>query len=104
MVSISYLARLAAFQRALLGGLGKTTLAAATVRDEEVRRHFSRIGFASAGQEPATMELQRVLFLQYTGTAMEVKADASISSQRQMLAESAEGQRWLLVLDDVSDL
>ena len=43
------------------GGVGKTTMAAAVVRDMAVRSAFERIGWVSVGQTPAVMELQRVL-------------------------------------------
>lgn len=84
-----------------MGGLGKTTMAASIVRAEEVRRHYSRIGFVSAGQEPATMEEQRALYHQLTNEQMTPKADATVQSQKEQLQAAAGSQQWLVVLDDI---
>ena len=66
----------------LAGGLGKTTLAAALVRDTEVRRHSDRVAFIPAGQEPAVLELQRSAYSQLVGKQLEAKPDATVASQR----------------------
>ena len=84
------------------GGLGKTTLAATLVRNEDVRAAYSRICFVSVGQEPAMVELQRTMYVQCTGVAMEIKSSATIASQREVLGKVAVDKRWLCVLDDVS--
>ena len=84
-----------------MGGSGKTTLSASIVRLEEVRGHFDRIAFVSAGQEPATLELQRVMHLQLVGQPMEEKSTGTSESQRGALQNAAAGKRWLVVLDDV---
>jgi hypothetical protein len=84
-----------------MGGLGKTTLSASIVRLKEVREHFDRITFVSAGQEPAMLELQRVMHLQLVGHPMEEKDTGTSESQREALENAAAGKRWLLVLDDI---
>ena len=68
--------------RLLSGGLGKTTLAAALVRDMEVRKHYDRVAFIPAGQEPAVLELQRSGYSQLVGKQLEAKPDATAASQR----------------------
>ena len=70
------------YRRLLSGGLGKTTLAAALVRDTEVRRHYDRVAFIPAGQEPAVLELQRSAYSQLVGKQLEAKPDATVASQR----------------------
>ena len=84
-----------------MGGLGKTTLAAAVSCMVAIRSQFGRIGFVSAGQQPAVLGLQRQLHSQLAGEAMSYKADATISSQRELLHSAAEGKCWLVVLDDI---
>jgi hypothetical protein len=84
-----------------MGGLGKTTLSASIVRLEEVREHFERITFVSAGQEPATLELQRTMHLQLVGQPLDEKNAGTSESQREALQTAAAGKRWLVVLDDI---
>ena len=83
------------------GGVGKTTMAAAVVRDSAVRSAFSRIAWVSVGQTPAVMEMQRVLFQQLTTEIMPVKDGANAATQLDDLQAACIGQRWLVVLDDV---
>jgi hypothetical protein len=110
------------------GGVGKTTMAAAVVRDSAVRDAFDRIGtvyasffntresactdlnscllfegWVSVGQTPAVMELQRVLYHQLTGEVMPVVDGATAATQLTDLQATCIGQRWLVILDDVWD-
>jgi len=85
------------------GGVGKTTVAVLTVQDEAVRRHFVRIAWVSVGQTPSLMEMQKSIYEQLVGSAMEVKEDATIQTQLVELQAACQDQRWLLVLDDVWD-
>ena len=84
-----------------MGGLGKTTLAAAVVRMIAVRSRFTRIGFVSAGQQPAVLELQRQLYSQLSGEALPANAGATVASQRELLQAAAQAEQWLVVLDDI---
>jgi hypothetical protein len=83
------------------GGVGKTTMAAAVVRDSAVRNAFSRIAWVSVGQTPVVMELQRVLFNQLTGIVMPDEEGATAGTQLGTLKAACVGQCWLVVLDDV---
>ena len=84
-----------------MGGLGKTTLAASIVRHHDVRVSFDRLGFVSAGQEPATLAEQRTLYTQLTGSALKTAPEATASSQREEMVKATLGKKLLAVLDDV---
>ena len=56
----------------------------------------------SVGQTPSIMELQRVLYQQLTSEPMPVKDGANAATQLEELQAACMGQRWLIVLDDVS--
>ncbi len=56
----------------------------------------------SVGQTPSIMELQRVLYQQLTSEPMPVKDGANAAIQLEELQGVCMGQRWLIVLDDVS--
>ena len=86
-----------------MGGLGKTTLAASIARHDQVRSFFGRIAWISAGQEPAALELLSRAHEQLVGSAIATKSGAMVSSHREVLAKATAGERWLLVLDDVSN-
>ena len=51
-----------------------------------------QIGFISAGQEPAMLELQRALFAQLTGGPLAVHDSATPSTQRQQLQDAGAGK------------
>jgi hypothetical protein len=76
-------------------------MAAAVVRDVAVRSAFDRIGWVSAGQTPAVMELQRVLHHQLTTETMPLKDGANAATHLEDLRATCIGKRWLVVLDDV---
>ena len=84
-----------------MGGLGKTTLAAALCRAKEVRQAFSRIGFVSAGASPEILELQRELHEQLLGTRLEDSPSATVHSQKELLQAASANKQWLVVLDDI---
>jgi hypothetical protein len=63
-----------------MGGLGKTTLAASVGRVAEVRAAVAKIGFVSAGQSPATLDVQRTLYAQLVGSSMEANPNATPAS------------------------
>ena len=77
-------------------------MAAAVARDSVVRNAFTRIAWVSVGQTPAVMELQRSLFNQLTDTTMPIEDGATVETQLRALTSACIGQRWLIVLDDVS--
>ena len=83
-----------------LGGVGKTTVAAALVRDDEVRAAFDKICWVSVGQAPDTTSLQQTLHIQLVNQPL---SEAARSDQRLALGEliaAANEQAVLLVLDD----
>ena len=84
------------------GGVGKTTIAAALVHDEEVRQSFDRIVLVSVGQEPNVREFQESIHLQLTKQQLPdaAKNDAMVITA---LRDAAKGMKVLLVLDDVWD-
>ena len=82
----------------------QTTMAASVVRDMVVRKAFTRIAWVSVGQTPSLSDLQRVLYQQLTGEPMPTKDGANAATQLEELQAVCKGQRWLIVLDDVSTL
>jgi hypothetical protein len=85
------------------GGVGKTTMAAAVVRDPAIRIAFDAIGWVSVGQQPSILEMQRVLYQQLVGEPMAVKDGATVATQLSDLQAACIGKNWLAVLDDVWD-
>ncbi len=81
-----------------MGGIGKSVLANALVRDIEVRRAFpDGIFWVGVGQQPDVVELQRRV-------AKELGDEAlfnDLSSGKQKLRELLENRSALLILDDV---
>ena len=83
-----------------LGGVGKTCMAAALVRDDEVRSAFDKICWVSVGQEPDTPSLQQTLHIQLINRPL---SDAAKADERLAFGEliaAAKDQAVLLVLDD----
>ena len=83
-----------------MGGSGKTVVASALARDGELLSKFSLLAFVSVGQDPAIRDLQKTIYGQLTGTAM----DASLVADQEIalaLRKTAEGKNVLLILDDV---
>ena len=82
-----------------MGGIGKSVLAAALARDLEARRAFpDGIFWLTIGQKPNLLLLQGQLLRQLTGS------DRALTSEREgkdALREALEGQRSLVVIDDV---
>ena len=83
------------------GGIGKSVLAAALARDEEVRRAFpDGIFWVTVGQAPDLPRLQSALLAE-TGT--ESTSVTETIRGRKLLEERLAGRAVLLVLDDVWD-
>ena len=79
---------------------GKTTVAAALVRDDDVRLAFDKICWVSVGQAPDTASLQQTLHIQLVNQPL---SDAARTDERLALGEliaAAHEQAVLLVLDD----
>jgi hypothetical protein len=55
----------------------------------------------SAGQEPAVVELLSRAHEDLVGKPIPGKMGGTASSHREILAQAAAGQQWLLVLDDL---
>ena len=70
-----------------MGGVGKTMLTAAVIRDARVREAFQVIAWLNMSQKPDLLQLQQRLYAQLSG-------NKKIPSQ---VAESVEGQLTELV-------
>jgi hypothetical protein len=85
-----------------MGGVGKTTIAAALVNDEDIRSSFEKIVWVSIGQEPDIRELQESLYEQIAGSV--IPPDAKTPSLVfKALRDASKGCSMLLVLDDAWD-
>jgi hypothetical protein len=83
-----------------MGGVGKTTIAAALVHDDEIRRKFDTIVWVSVGADPDLRQLQDSILEQIAGTTMPPDATTA-SLVVKALRDAAKASRILLVLDDV---
>ena len=81
-----------------MGGVGKTTSAAALMHDREVRQRFDRLCWVSVGQEPSTAALQATLFKQLVSRPMPAAAEADEQLALSSLKEAAKDLAVLLVL------
>ena len=86
-----------------MGGVGKTTLAAAIVHDKDIRIAFELVVWVSVGQEPNILQLQESMHEQLVKAKLPDNATtpALISAA---LRDASRGRTVLLVLDDVSEL
>lgn len=84
-----------------MGGVGKSMMAAALVRDDEVRAAFQKICWVSVGQEPEVLALQQTLHRQLTKRPLPEVAQADELVALEELKGAANGLSILLVLDDV---
>ena len=83
-----------------MGGVGKTMLTAAVIRDNRVRAVFELIGWISMSQQPDILRLQQRLYQQFTGEeSMPGKLSTSIELQAGVLKKAAVGKVVLVVLD-----
>jgi hypothetical protein len=87
-----------------MGGVGKTMLTAAVVRDERVRGAFESIAWISMSQQPELLQLQAKLYQQLhpQNEKMPSKADTVDARLREL--QDACSQRIVLVcLDDICE-
>ena len=84
-----------------MGGVGKTLLTAAVVRDERVRAFFSHVVWLALSQQPDISDLQQRGFTQLTGKTIPQEARETTETQRLQLKTAAKGRCLLLVLDDM---
>ena len=82
--------------------MGKTTIAAALVHDEEIRSTFEKIVWVSVGQEPDIRELQESIHGQMLCEAIPSSA-TTLELVQKTLRDAAKRAKTLLVLDDVWD-
>lgn len=82
-----------------MGGVGKTTVAAALVNDQEMRAAFDKLLWVSVGQEPDVRELQASLLLQTN--KQKLSTDVADKDVVDEIKEATKGLKILLVLDDV---
>ena len=85
-----------------MGGVGKTTIAAALVHDDQIRAAFSKIVWVSVGQEPDIRELQEAIHEQLLEKGITDSANTP-SLVSTALRNAAKGVKVLLVCDDVWD-
>ncbi|MCB0060838.1 MAG: NACHT domain-containing protein, partial [Caldilineaceae bacterium] len=89
-----------------LGGMGKTTLAAQSVREiatGEERRHFDAIYWRSLLNAPSLTDLLSPL-LQHLSEQQLTKLPTSVDDQLRLLLEQLSRQRVLLVLDNFESI
>eukprot|EP01051_Picozoa_sp_SAG22_P015319 SAG22_NODE_1982_length_3207_cov_2.771557_3_plen_430_part_00 len=79
-----------------MGGVGKTTISAWLVRDDEVRGLFGQVLWAALGQEPNIRSLQDTMHLQLTGKPFDER-----KGRDEQLRQAMTGKVILLVLDDL---
>ena len=84
-----------------IGGVGKTVLAAAVVRDPEVLQCFDALAWVAIGQTPNLAALQRSVLQQLGGSS--VPTDADESTLVEALSAASAGKRVLIVIDDPWD-
>ena len=87
-----------------MGGLGKTTMAAAVARDPGIRRHFDRQAFVSVGQTPSIVGLQQAMYYQLTGaspSSLLARGDLVISLFGESCVCIPEGSLFVLFLPAV---
>jgi hypothetical protein len=85
-----------------MGGVGKTMLTAACVRDERVRGAFDAIGWLNMSQIPALLNLQERLYAQLTDNKKLEDKNETIEGHLSELTKICLQRKLLLVLDDVS--
>ena len=84
-----------------MGGVGKTMLTAAVVRDERVRQAFPTICWINMSQQPDLLILQQRLYEQVSGGESIPSSAKSVENQVAELQKLCLSKTLLIVLDDV---
>lgn len=79
-----------------MGGVGKTTIATALVRDEEIRSYFDKICWVSVGQQPDIQSLQSILYRQLVNRPLDEAAKSDELIAFGVLVETASSMSVLL--------
>ena len=83
-----------------MGGVGKTLLTAAVVREERIRAAFKLIGWVNLSQQPDLLRLQQRLYEQLNNNeSIPAKDAASVERQVEVLRRVSEGKAILIILD-----
>ena len=80
-----------------MGGSGKTVAVVSLARDSEVRAMFELVCYVPLGMKPDVHDLQRSLYVQLCGRAMDAATAADPSVASQALQRAAKGRAVLLV-------
>ena len=86
-----------------MGGVGKTMLTVAVVRDERVRGAFERIAWIGMSQQPDLLQLQRVLYHQLHPENEEMPKRDLVESQLTELSKLCSKRVLLVCIDDCWD-
>jgi hypothetical protein len=85
-----------------MGGVGKTMLTAAVVRDERVRGAFESIAWIGMSQQPDLLQLQSNLYQQLHPENKKMPSDAdSMGSKLRELRKNCVNRVLLVCLDDI---
>ena len=82
-----------------MGGIGKTVMGAAIVRNDDVRLRFDVVVWLPIGQTPIIAKLQNLCHMQCTGK--ELSPEFSSEEKKQALQQAMAGKCILLCLDDL---
>jgi hypothetical protein len=85
-----------------VGGVGKTMLTAAVIRDARVREAFQVIAWLNMSQKPDLLQLQQTLFAQLSGSKISSKAHDSVELQLRELRAVCVKSVVLITLDGAS--
>ena len=84
-----------------MGGSGKSVLAAALVRDSEVRRCYETVLWSNIGLESTIVSLQSELREQLGQGSFQRETNADEHANLKVLSAAAKGRKILLVMDDL---
>jgi hypothetical protein len=82
-----------------VGGVGKTMLTSAVIRDARIRNAFQLIAWLNMSQKPDLLQLQQTLYAQLSGSKMPSKAHDSVELQLRELRLVCAERVVLITLD-----